>query len=112
MIKFGEKIKGEIMASFQELIESSTPVLVDFYADWCGPCKMISPIIKEIASEMKGKVQVVKIDVDRNQQAAAHFQIKGVPTIMLFKEGKILWRQAGVVPKQQIIQILNQHISN
>jgi thioredoxin 1 len=92
------------MASFSELINGETPVLVDFYADWCGPCKMMAPYLEQVADEMKGQVKVIKVDVDRNQQAAAHFKVQSIPTLMLFHKGEIKWRQAGVVPPQVIKQ--------
>ncbi|TNE72827.1 thioredoxin [bacterium] len=97
------------MSKFQELINSSKPVLVDFSAEWCGPCKMLAPILKQVAGDIGEKATIVKIDVDKNPQAAAHYQIRGVPTLILFKEGKQLWRQSGVVPKQTLVQIINQH---
>lgn len=97
------------MSKFQELIQSKKPVLVDFSAEWCGPCKMMAPILKQVASEVGDKATIVKIDVDKNQQAAAHYQIRGVPTLILFKEGKQLWRQSGVVPKQTLVQLINQY---
>ncbi|MCK6616972.1 MAG: thioredoxin [Cyclobacteriaceae bacterium] len=96
--------------SFADLIAGEQPVLVDFYADWCGPCKMIAPIVEEIAREFSGKVKVIKIDVDRNPALAGQYQVQGVPTLMLFKAGKILWRQAGVVPLMNLRNALNQHI--
>lgn len=97
------------MSKFQELIQSKKPVLVDFSAEWCGPCKMMAPILKQVASEVGDKATIVKIDVDKNQQAAAHYQIRGVPTLILFKDGKQLWRQSGVVPKQTLVQLINQY---
>lgn len=98
------------MSKFQELISSKKPVLIDFHAEWCGPCKMMSPIVKQVASEVGDKATVVKIDVDKNQQIAMHYQIMGVPTLMIFKEGKVVWRQSGVVQKNQLLQILNSHL--
>ena len=92
------------MASFQELIQGDVPVLVDFHAEWCGPCKMMPPILKEVKSELKDGVHILKIDVDKNQKAAAHFRISGVPTLMIFKGGKSVWRQSGVIPANEIIQ--------
>lgn len=94
------------MSKFQELISSSRPVLVDFYAEWCGPCKMMTPIVKQVASEIGDKATIIKIDVDKNQQIAAHYQIKGVPTLMIFKNGKSVWRQSGVVQKNQLVNLL------
>ncbi|RMG76948.1 MAG: thioredoxin [Bacteroidetes bacterium] len=99
------------MSKFKELINGETPVLVDFYADWCGPCKMLSPIIKDVANELKGKVKVIKVDVDRNQQAAAVYGIRGVPTMILFKKGQIVWRQSGVMLKEQIIQSIQPFLN-
>lgn len=96
--------------SFSELVNSETPTLVDFYADWCGPCKMMAPVIDQLASEMAGKVKVLKVDVDRNQKAAITYKIKGVPTFILFKKGKIVWQQAGGVPGQTLRTIIQQHI--
>lgn len=92
--------------SFQELIQSEKPVLVDFHATWCGPCHAMAPVLKELAGEMQEQVRIVKIDVDRNPAVAGHYQIQGVPTFMLFKEGKILWRQAGMVSKHQLKQVI------
>ncbi len=92
--------------SFQELIDSQTPVLVDFTATWCGPCHAMSPILKDLASEMKEQVRIVKIDVDRNPAVAQHFQVQGVPTFMLFKEGNLLWRQSGMQSKTQLKHII------
>lgn len=92
------------MASFQDLINGETPVLVDFFAEWCAPCKMMPPILQEVKKELKDQIKIIKIDVDKNQQAAAHYQISGVPTLMIFKSGKSVWRQSGVVQPQQIIQ--------
>ena len=85
------------MAKFSEIINSDQPVLIDFYADWCGPCKMVSPIVQEVARETTGKAKVIKIDVDKNQQLAGKLQIRGVPTLMIYKNGELKWRQAGVV---------------
>ena len=96
-------------SSFNQIINSTPLVLIDFHAEWCGPCKMLSPMLKDISSEMKDKVKVIKIDVDKNQRLAAQYQIQGVPTVMLFKHGKQVWRQAGVPPKHQIVKIINQN---
>ena len=89
---------------FDELINSDTPVLVDFWADWCGPCHMLAPVIKEVASDLSGKVKVIKIDVDKNQAIAGKYQIRSIPTMILFRNGNPVWRQSGVLTKEQILQ--------
>jgi thioredoxin 1 len=102
--------KKKKMTTFNEIIQASTPVLVDFYATWCGPCKAMSPIIDDVAKQVQGKARVLKIDVDKNPTAAASYQVKGVPTLILFKNGKQLWKQSGVVDAQKLIQIINQNL--
>lgn len=97
------------MATFNELVASEKPVLVDFSAEWCGPCKMMVPILQEVAHSMGEEAQVVKIDVDRNQQLAASMNVRGVPTLMIFKAGELLWRQSGVIPSDQLISMLKQY---
>lgn len=94
------------MATFNELINDKTPLLVDFSAEWCGPCKMMAPILEETAKSMGDAVRIIKVDVDKNPQAAAAYQIQGVPTLILFREGKILWRQSGVVPSHELIKTI------
>lgn len=98
------------MSSFSDLITGSTPVLVDFYADWCGPCKMMAPILEELSGEVKGSARVIKVDVDKNQKVSLKYQIQSIPTMMLFKEGKILWRHAGTATKEQLKQVINAHV--
>jgi thioredoxin 1 len=92
--------------TFQELIEGNTPVLVDFFAEWCGPCKMMQPILEDTAKQLGGKVKILKVDVDRNPLAASRFQVRGVPTLVLFSKGEVVWRQSGVVPAHQLLQII------
>ncbi len=95
--------------TFQEAIHGDKPVLVDFFATWCGPCKMMSPILKELKDKVHDRAMIIKIDVDKNQQAAAAYQVQGVPTLILFKKGKILWRQSGVVPAHELEKLIAQH---
>jgi thioredoxin 1 len=82
--------------SFNDIINQNVPVLVDFYADWCGPCKSMAPILKQLKSELKDKISIIKINVDTNQALAAKYQVQGVPTFMVFKQGKQVWRQSGI----------------
>jgi thioredoxin 1 len=94
---------------FNEIIESDTPVLIDFFADWCGPCKMLAPILKDVKSELGDEVKIIKIDVDKNQALAAKYQVRGVPTMLLFKKGKQLWRQSGVLQKDDLINTIKSN---
>lgn len=96
-------------SSFSKITESEIPVLVDFYADWCGPCKMLAPILKQVKDELGETVKIVKIDVDKNQSIASKYQVRGVPTMLLFKKGQQLWRQSGVLQKDDIVQIIKAH---
>ncbi|TAF64600.1 MAG: thioredoxin [Cytophagales bacterium] len=98
------------MGKFQEIIASETPTLVDFYADWCGPCHMMSPILQQLAEAYKGKLQVIKVDVDKNQQASTVFQVRSIPTMILFRKGEIIWRGAGAMPYKNLASIIDQHL--
>lgn len=96
-------------SNFNAIISSNTPVLVDFFAEWCGPCKTLAPILEQVKEELGEAVKIVKIDVDKNQPLAAQYQVRGVPTMILFKYGKQLWRQSGVIQKTDIIKIIKSH---
>ena len=98
------------MSNFSSLINKSKPVLVDFFAEWCGPCKMMSPILKEVKDVLGDTASVIKIDVDKNQELAAQLQVRGVPTLILYKNGKQLWRQSGVVQKNDLISLIKSHV--
>ncbi len=100
---YGWKNDELIMGNFIELINGETPVLTDFYATWCGPCQAMAPILKQVKNGLEDRVTVVKIDVDKNQAAASRFKVKGVPTLILFKNGKAVWRKSGVMPAEQLM---------
>jgi len=94
--------------TFNDIIKGDTPVLVDFYADWCGPCKMMGPILQDLKKRLGENINIIKIDAEKNPQAAIKYQVRGVPSLILFKNGQILWQQAGVVQAAQLEQIINQ----
>ncbi len=98
------------METFNDLLNSKQPVLVDFHATWCGPCKQMAPELQRFAQNNTGKLRVIKIDIDKNQKAAQQYNIQGVPTLILFKEGKILWRQSGALSSKQISDAVNPHL--
>lgn len=95
------------MEAFQQIINGDKPVLIDFYATWCGPCKAMSPIVESLGKELQGKARVLKIDVDKNQALAAQYKVQAVPTFLIFKRGQVVWRKAGGVDKMTMMQQLN-----
>lgn len=96
------------MAGFKEIIQSEKPVLIDFHAEWCGPCKSLAPIIKQVKSDLGDRVKVIKIDIDKNQLLASKLNVKGVPTLMIYQSGELKWRESGVIPAHLLKQQLEQ----
>lgn len=99
------------MSKFQELINQDKPVLVDFFAEWCGPCKTLAPILKQVKDELGDSVSIIKIDVDKNRSLASAYQVQGVPTMLLFRNGAQVWRQSGVLPYHEITRIIRDSAS-
>ncbi|MDG1572446.1 thioredoxin [Robiginitalea sp. M366] len=97
-------------ASFSTLVQSETPVLVDFHADWCGPCKMLAPVLKQLKARLGDRIKIIKIDVDGNPAIASQYQVRGVPTLILFKAGQAVWRQSGVLQEPQLYQALAPYL--
>ena len=97
------------MTPFSELIQSDTPVLVDFHADWCGPCRTMAPVISEVAKAVQGKGRVIKIDIDKNPEAARNYNVQAVPTFMIFKNGSVIWRHSGTIDKGSLLRVMNQN---
>jgi len=106
MVVLFQTINTIKMSNFNSIIQSDKPVLIDFFATWCGPCKMLGPILKEVKDTLGDRISILKIDVDKNQQIAAQYQVRGVPTMILFQNSKQLWRQSGVLNKEDIIKII------
>lgn len=98
------------MGKFQEIIAGNTPVLVDFFAEWCGPCKMMKPVLEDLKRKLGDKIVILKVDVDKNESMAAAYRIQSVPTLMLWKNGQIAWRQSGALPLHELDQILSAYL--
>ena len=96
--------------TFRDVINGDKPVLVDFTAEWCGPCKMMKPILQELHQNMGDAVRILKLDVDKNREVASAFEISSVPTLILFKKSKIIWRQSGVIQARQLAQVIQPHL--
>lgn len=97
------------MEKFEDLIKSDKPVLIDFFATWCGPCKMMHPVLEELHSKIGDKARIIKIDIDKNEELAAIYNVRSVPTLMIFKDGKLEWRESGVQQVEKLEQILSQY---
>ena len=96
--------------NFNSIINGNEPVLVDFHATWCGPCHTQAPILKDLSADIKGKARIIKIDVDKNQALAQKYQVRSIPTLILFKNGEAVWRHSGVASKQELLDVINKHV--
>ncbi len=105
-VKNNNIVHAETMSSFNEIINGTQPVLVDFYADWCAPCRMMAPILEQVAGNMKGRVKILKVNVDKNRDAAMKYGIRSIPTLMLFQNGQVKWQGVGVIQADQIENIV------
>lgn len=98
------------MSQFNDLINGEQPVLVDFFAEWCGPCKTMAPILHDVADKIKGKARIIKVDIDKNPGVASHYHVRAVPTLILFKKGEIKWQQSGVVQSHQLVDMIKKFV--
>lgn len=96
--------------SFHSILNDSKPVLVDFFAEWCGPCKTQAPVLKEVKSEIGDKVRIIKIDVDKSPAIAQQYQVSSIPTLILFRNGQAIWRQSGLATRKQLVDVIRQHV--
>jgi len=97
--------------TFEELIQSEKPLLIDFFAEWCGPCKMMSPVLKDVAGRVKGQARIIKIDIDKNEELASQLQIKSVPTLAIYKDGELKWRQSGMQTANDLERIIQENMN-
>jgi len=95
--------------TFGEMINSEKPVLVDFFAEWCGPCKMMAPVLRQVKDAVQDSASIIKVDIDKNQQTAAVYNVSAVPTLLIFKKGQVIWRQSGVVPATELVKKLKEN---
>lgn len=96
-------------SNFKSIVESETLVLVDFFAEWCGPCKAMAPTLEQVKNQLGESIKIVKIDIDKNQRLADSYQVRGVPTLILFKNGKQVWRQSGALQKDDLVSVIREH---
>ncbi len=99
------------MSTFQEIIKGEIPVLVDFYAEWCAPCKIMNPILKNIKKQFGDELKIIKINIDNNQQVASKFQVRGIPTFILFKNNEVKWRQSGIIEERNFLETIKLKIN-